>query len=445
MPSINDFVSKKNSKKGPEWSLPTISKQTTTPQRRPGRGEDDPLQVVQTSASPTTLADELKPTTNPQQSYNKVTTINGGVNSTIRETYNKLPTELTTQSTTKLQQTYSKVTTESSFLALVGLQRRLIIFLYELCRSQGVRVTNAVSIANIAISCKTTSRAAQETIRRLEFKGFIRRTGYKNGRGGWTTYELPEGVYRELFQLETSNKLTTNLQQTPNKLPTELTTQPTTSLSSSSSFIELENLKTTTTGEPELFDDARIQLSPEWSEVDFSPLSEIGFSRAHILQLAKHAKLSAEEVQNSIHFFAFDLKRNDKGREVKGPPVNFFMGILRKGLPYAPPENYESPEAEARRKYIEGKRRLEEQRLAEEQELRDLEYAEWRRGLSHQQITAIVPEVVLRIPRACEETLKSHFQDNVWPSRCATIPGTTDNELTEIRQQIDQSLGDAQV
>lgn len=117
---------------------------------------------------------------------------------------------------------------------------------------------------------------------------------------------------------------------------------------SSSSLIELDQNLKTTTSDPELPIDAKVHLSPEWAVVDTSPLSEIGFTPNHFNQLVKAGKFSADEVQDFIYFFAFDLKSNGKGRKIKGPPVNFFMGILQKGMPYAAPENYESPEAEAR-------------------------------------------------------------------------------------------------
>ncbi|MGK5084877.1 hypothetical protein WDW37_16435, partial [Bdellovibrionota bacterium FG-1] len=232
----------------------------------------------------------------------------------------------------------------------------------------------------------------------------------------------------------------TNWQQTENKVGTQPATQPTTSPSSSSSSIDLQKLKTTTTDEPELFESTATQLSPDWSAVDFSALTEIGFTQSHLVQLAKHGKLSATEVQDSIHFFAFDLKRNGKGREIKGPPVNFFMGILRKGLPYAPPENYESPEQAARRSYLDGKRRIEAERLAEERELRDLEFGTWRRGLTREQVAAIVPDVVLDIVPARESSLKTHFDEQVWPERCAAMPGVVVAEHEDIRRQVEQSL-----
>ena len=120
--------------------------------------------------------------------------------------------------------------------------------------------------------------------------------------------------------------------------------------------------------------------------------------------------------------------------------MNFFMGILRKGIPYAPPENYESPEQAARRNYLDGKRRIEERRLAEERELRDLEFAGWRRGLTEGLAISLVPDSVKDIPRAREASLRIHFDEQVWPERRATIPIAIEAEQVDIRRQIDESL-----
>ena len=115
------------------------------------------------------------------------------------------------------------------------------------------------------------------------------------------------------------------------------------------------------------------------------------------------------------------------------------MGILRKGMPYAPPENYESPETEARRRYIEGKRRIEDEREAQEREIRDLEFEEWSRGLSLEEFNALVPDVVRHAPKAREHSLRAYFNESVWPSRRLLLPGT-EAERAEIAQQIENSL-----
>ena len=124
--------------------------------------------------------------------------------------------------------------------------------------------------------------AAQGSTRRLEQKKLLRRGEYKNGRGGWTRYELPNELFQELLQLETQNKVSTNPEQSQYKVRTQPSTQPSTSPSSSSSSLYLEEFKTTTTGEPELLKSDSVQLSPEWQTVDWSSL-EIGFTETHLV------------------------------------------------------------------------------------------------------------------------------------------------------------------
>jgi hypothetical protein len=176
-----------------------------------------------------------------------------------------------------------------------------------------------------------------------------------------------------------------------------------------------------------------------------SPLSDIGFTLSHLLQVARQGKISAQETQDSIQFFAFDLKRNGKAQTLNGSPLNFFMGILRKGVPYAPPENYESPAEEARRKIHEFKARREQERLAHEQQLKDLEFGEWRRGVTPDQAMNLVPDAVKDLPRAREASLRLHFDEQVWPELEAAylgLPSQDAPERAQIRATIAEALGE---
>jgi hypothetical protein len=304
-------------------------------------------------------------------------------------------------------------------------------------------VTDPIAITVLAGSCGTTVLSAQKTIQRLEGKELIRRVSFRNGRGGWTRYEVAQDVFQEILHLESQDKLRTNLGQTSDEVRSQPRTERRTSSSSSSSVLDLENLKTTTTGAgvPDNID----PLPGDWDQIDSTPIADLGFSRAHLIQLARDGKLSVEEVQDSIHFFAFDLKRNGKGKEIKGPPVSFFMGILRKGVPYAPPSNFESPEEAARRLYVESKRRLKARRESQEQEIKELEFSEWRNELTREAINAIVPEVSRSFPKLSESALKAHFDEYVWPDRRAEVSCRTATEQAEIRQQIEQSLQDGAI
>jgi hypothetical protein len=301
-------------------------------------------------------------------------------------------------------------------------------------------VTDPIAITVLAGSCGTTVLSAQKTIQRLEGKGLLRRVSFRNGRGGWTRYEVAQDVFQEILHLESQDKLRTNLGQTSDELRSQPRTERRTSASSSSSSVlDLEILKTTTGAE---LPDKIAPLPDAWDQIDSTPLADLGFSRAHLIQLARDGKLSVEEVQDSIHFFAFDMKRNGKGKEIKGPPVSFFMGILRKGVPYAPPSNFESPEEAARRLYVESKRRLKERRESQEQEMKELEFSEWRNELTREAINAIVPEVSRSFPKLSESSLKAHFDEYVWPNHRAAVPGVIERERAEIAREMNQTLGE---
>ena len=68
------------------------------------------------------------------------------------------------------------------------------------------------------------------------------------------------------------------------------------------------------------------------------------------------------------------------------------MGILRKGFPYAAPENYISPEAEAMKTYLESKRADQERRKTLEDALYELEFTNWTQSLSEKEKSILMFE-----------------------------------------------------
>ena len=380
--------------------------------------------------------------TNRAQTGHKATTPSVTSKLLERETGHKPDTQPDTRLDTNWTQTGHKPDTNSGFGVLTGIQRQIAVLLYESCKVARAHTTDPITLEHVASSLKVRLGSVKTSIRRLEEKGVTKRAEYRNGRGGWSRYELPENVFREMLQLETGHKLNTNRTQTGHKPDTQPNTQPDTSPSSSSSFLDLENSKTTTTGESELIADAQVQLAPEWADVDCSPLADVGFSHAHLIQLAKHGKLSAAEVASSIEFFAFDLKRNSKAKALNGSPLNFFMGILRKGVPYAPSENYESPADEARRRTREIMERKERERVTEENRIRELEFAEWRRGLSVDKLATILPDFARRPGQVQDSTLRTYFENEIWPERAQEVLGLAKLDRAEIGKQIDQAIGE---
>jgi hypothetical protein len=55
-----------------------------------------------------------------------------------------------------------------------------------------------------AKSLKRSAGAVKNAIGRLEKKSCLIRIGFKNGRGGWSRYEVPDDIYQ---RIETGSKL----------------------------------------------------------------------------------------------------------------------------------------------------------------------------------------------------------------------------------------------
>jgi predicted transcriptional regulator len=364
-----------------------------------------------------TTKDKLR--TNPGQTRDKLGTAKEIPEQTRDTTEDKLRTN---QGQTRDETRDKTRDTSLDFFALSRLQNNITMYIYNMCKISRDKSTRPIAIEMIANSCGTTILAAKKTLQRLEKKGLLIRTNFKNGRGGWTSYCLTNDVFQKILYMETEAKLRTNRGQTKDKLETQLETQLRTTASSSSSIY---NIKTTTTDEPEnlLFS----SLENDWQEIDIEPLKKINFTKTHIAQVASQKLLSVEMVQSSIYAFAFDLEENNKGKNISGDPLSYFMGILRKGMPYTPSSNYESPRDKALRLYRERMRSIEQGRLEAEKEVMNLAFNEWFRQLDEKQKKALLPAGIFRNMKSLENSkilesaARNHFEKTIWSERLAGI------------------------
>jgi len=361
-----------------------------------------------------------KPNTQPDTNLTQTEHYKNNVFSNLTQTEHATGHKVEHKPDTNKAQTKHKAAIEIqnfSFSSYVGLQRDILILFYFDCKTSRSRETQEISLQHVADSLNIRIGSVKTSIRRLEEKQAIKRIKFKNGRSGWSKYELQEHVYREIMQYETAHKLDTNRLQTRHKLNTQPNTEPDTSAVSSSSLIISNN--TTTTSNII----AETKLGSEWQSIDIKPLANFGFTQTHLSQIAQQQKLSAEVVQNSIYAFAFDLKHNDKAKNLKTNPVNYFMGILRNGQPYAPPSNYESPEEEALRLYVERQRELEQRRIELENAAIELAFKEWLATLSEEDKNHILPHFVRNLkaeqPKLTE--LKNHFMKEIWVNKRVNI------------------------
>lgn len=215
----------------------------------------------------------------------------------------------------KLSQSSAKVQPILFFEELVGLQRKVLLHIFEMCVRTGSRITPPVAISNLAQSLETTVSAGRKAIQRLEEKKFINRSSFKDGRGGWTKYELKEELYKSLLLDNRTGKLEPNLSQSRAKVSTQPEPQPEpSSPCSSSSSLNLNN--TTTTEEP------------IWLNIPEKLQGQLPINQ--LRAMVKSGVVDHETMEDSLWGFALDL---EKGlvKSKTGNTTGLFIGALKNG------------------------------------------------------------------------------------------------------------------
>jgi hypothetical protein len=371
-----------------------------------------------------------KLTTVVQQSHNKHAT-NLKRNSSIKnQTSNKLTAELNTvvqqNSTTNVQQnlkqTPSKLTAAkiSSYQSIYGVQAlggqklRAMMYILDVCIENGSRVSGPVRIKNLANALAespdkpATERTAQSVIYRLETDGYILREAIKGGRGGWTSYEIPNEIYNQLVQLKT--KLTTNinrnLQQAYSKPTSELTPKHTTIDSSKLDSNILNKYNT------------NLLSNDDLDEVDLSSCAEFGVTKSIIPDIRKNKwDVTKFQLETHIERFAIWAKNPANTEGIKNLRGLFCSNIKRIAETGTDPLDTVKTEAEhlIERMIAKRKEQLETQKKLQE-ELLNIEFESWLMSKSQSQLRELVPGNSLTEFGSAryKDLVKAYFKDNVW-------------------------------
>ncbi len=319
---------------------------------------------------------------------------------------------------------------------LCGLQRKLLFYIVEDCKSIGLLHTMPITNESLRILLNTDAHSVKTTVQRLTKKGMVNRKEGKSGRGGYTIFTISESVRNAVIethgQLSISKQLVNQLVNANGKqLVNNWETNGITSALSSSSSSVID-LKTTTTN----FNPAR-ELAEGWREVEYSLLADFGFTQTHLLQLSKLESLEPSIVQDSIYHFAFDLKHNNKASSIKGDPLSYFMGIVSRRGAYTAPSNYIDPALEAMNAYHKSKEQSEKQKAEIEQKVQEIEFRMWHDSLSDDEILLLLPEEILNAigpsslkQRLKVQHLKKHYVETLWPERRRELCKSTPNWMT---------------
>lgn len=199
---------------------------------------------------------------------------------------------------------------DSNPSALVGIQKRLFEYIFELCLIRDENSTGHISTMEIAKKLDYSYGNIKCALVRLVSKRLIKRLKGKGCKGGFISLEIPKEI--KIIAIKTkrfkpdSNEIATRHQPDSNQIANEIATPP-----SSSSI----NIKTTT------------KLLAGWEAVSMDRLSGYDFLSTTVRQLSEFKLVeSPDSAQRSINNFAEFLRTSRK--EVKSP-ASYFMRIMR--------------------------------------------------------------------------------------------------------------------
>ena len=293
---------------------------------------------------------------------------------------------------------------------MVGLQRSLVFVIFNECKINRTKITNPISIEYLAKACNSNVFSIKKSIQRLEKKGIIFRAEFKNGRSGWTKYELTENVYKEIIINHSNSKFDENWRQTGDKLGTELETKLRTIFPSSNS-----TYKTTTT-----IQEGNSQKNDNVWNLDITPLTTIGFTQKHLEQISQRTSHSPEEVQEAIYAFSYDLENKKIKIRNGNDPLHFFMGIMGKGGLYLPTSaDYMNPTLRASKLYLEKRKERKDHYQQVESALRNENFEQWNSQLNEEEKERILPEEVKNsgFKPYIQSSLLAYHRKNLWPEK----------------------------
>jgi hypothetical protein len=273
--------------------------------------------------------------------------------------------------------------TNASLSFLAGVQRQLLLFLYASCKRNRSHITEEFAISHIAESLNIKLGSIKTSLRRLEEKCFIKGITFKKGRGGWTKFELPDRVYRDILETDLEHNWNTTGTQQEHNWSTQKNTN-----SFSSSINNINNKTTTESIENSTLFDHDSFLQSIHETLELLKNENVHLERYHIMQLLNNAGAEPNMIADSLDAFLFDIVNNDKLKKIKTNPVNYFMGIMRNTNHYSPPKEYKTK----KQRYLDDMKLILENEIKAENELKEMMFNKWIEELKDNEKASIVDE-----------------------------------------------------
>jgi hypothetical protein len=281
---------------------------------------------------------------------------------------------------------------------LTGNESKILNYLFQNCYNRGQRITSHITLSEITETLGISSRSVSKTtLMRLNKKKFITRRGGKRGNGGFAIYEIPEDIYEGLIL----DKVTIREPLGNDKVSDRVTDRVTNGPSSSSI------LNTTTTRQQNLDSSRNITLPAN--------IQSLGLGENHLEQLQNKFSLTAEQIQQSLEAFSYDLENGEmerlKARGVQNL-IGYFFGAMKNGGYNSVKEGFISAEELGEQEML---KRLEEKKAAREERqkrIEDLLFEEWLETKTEKELSEIHQPMLGFMDSMHRAALKGHFVDN---------------------------------
>ena len=326
-----------------------------------------------------------QPAANYKQSGSKVVAKSKVGVSKKQESISKVVAQPVAQPVANYKQSGSKVVAKCSFQELTGLQKKLTEMIYQSCRRRGEKISSPITIEYFSKILETSSGTLKNAILRLQKKNVLSKHSYKNGRGGWTQYQINDVIYQDLLQHESDSKVVANYKQSDSKVVAQPVAQPVASTPSSSSSVLINKDSTIT----------KNNYVTKWLEsLDLTSFSDSGVTTSTIARcLELYSNLEPEQLDDLIYRFGEHLK-TPEGKSIKNPR-GFFISLSRQlseGI--TPLDNIETQADKYMREYVRKKEEKEAQRKELEQKALDFEFISWLEGLGTEEETSLCLPIV---------------------------------------------------
>ena len=96
----------------------------------------------------------------------------------------------------------SPINLSVKYIQLKGIQRKLTYYIFQSCKKGKGLISEEISVELLSDYSKTSLWSVKKSILRLMEKGVMSKYKFKNGRGGWTQYQLHKDIFDEISQLE---------------------------------------------------------------------------------------------------------------------------------------------------------------------------------------------------------------------------------------------------